>query len=420
MSDLHTSPVTRVSQDWIARSELRSVADVYIQTLRDKRYSRPTIEQYGNAFAHFARWMTRRGLHVCDIDESMIHQFVHRHLPVCRCAQRCQRTSYTSRAALKQLLKTLRGRGLIAAKIPTEPPAIAEELRQFEHYMTEVCGLAQVTRYYSRLRVRAFLLDQFGRGPIRFRDLRRSDISRFIMAYAAHWKPASRDVIGDAIRCYLRFKAISGESITSLLAALPHAARWRLAVLPKTLTSAEITQLLTAFNRDSAIGKRDYAIARCFIDLGLRNIEVTRLQLQDLEWRQGTVCIHGKGRRVDVLPLPQATGRALADYLQHGRPRTILRNVFIRHRSPFDIALSPNTTRNAIRYAARRSGLNDRIGGTHIFRYTMAKRLVNRGASLKEIADLLCHRSLDTTTIYAKINEVALARVAMPWAGRVS
>jgi site-specific recombinase XerD len=238
--------------------------------------------------------------------------------------------------------------------------------------------------------------------------------------YTANCQAAARNTIGNSIRCYLRYKATCGESTASLSAALPHTAHWRQSSLPKTLSASQITQLLGAIDRGTSVGKRDYAIVRCFVDLGLRNIEVSRLKLEDIDWRNGTISIHGKARRVDVLPLPVKTGQALTTYLREVRPQTTVRELFVRSCASYDRPLTPLATRNAVLYAAERCGLGQQIGGTHIFRHTLAQRLVRGGASLKEIADLLCHRSLDTAAIYAKIDEAALTAVALPWAGRLA
>lgn len=190
-----------------------------------------------------------------------------------------------------------------------------------------------------------------------------------------------------------------------------------MASLPKWLSAEELTRLLGAFDRSTATGRRDYAIARCFIDLGLRTTEIARLQLDDVAWHEGTVRIRGKGRRVDLLPLPAVTGRAIVEYLRRGRPVTPVRGLFVRHRPPVGKPVSPCIVRNAVRFAARRCGLGQCIHGPHILRHTVAKRLLQQGASLKQIADVLRHRCLDTTGIYAKVDLAALSRVALPWPG---
>ena len=131
---------------------------------------------------------------------------------------------------------------------------------------------------------------------------------------------------------------------------------------------------------------------------------MARLTLGDVDWRHGIVTVRSKGKRHDVLPLPHTTSQAIVHYLQEGHPKTTRKEIFVRHRPPINIAAGPDIIRNAVRYAAQRCGLQDRIRGTHILRHTLAGRLVRNGVKFKEIADLLRHRSLDTTTIYAKVD----------------
>jgi len=190
-------------------------------------------------------------------------------------------------------------------------------------------------------------------------------------------------------------------------------------MLPKGLSATELSRLLGAFDRTCATGRRDYAITRCFADLGLRTAEIARLQLDDVDWQEGTLRIRGKGRRVDLLPLPPVTGRAIVAYLRAGRPRSDEDALFLRHTPPVGRPATRCIVRNAVRFAAARCGL-ERVGGPHILRHTVATRLVQGGATLKQIADVLRHRCLDTTSIYAKVNMPALSRMAMPWPGRRS
>jgi integrase len=157
-------------------------------------------------------------------------------------------------------------------------------------------------------------------------------------------------------------------------------------------------------------------MVRCLIDLGLREREVVSLELDDIDWEAGTLRIRkGKSRRVDVLPLPQTTGHAIATYLRSERPLTINRCVFVRHVAPTDEAIRPDVVRNTVRQAYLRCGLP--YTRVHILRHTLARRLLETGGTLKEVADMLRHRALDTSMIYAKVDIGRLAAVAMPWPG---
>ena len=155
------------------------------------------------------------------------------------------------------------------------------------------------------------------------------------------------------------------------------------------------------------------------VDLGLREREVVSLELDDIDWEAGTLRIRkGKSLRVDVLPLPQTTGSAIAAYLQSERPTTVNRHVFVRHVAPVDEPIRPDVVRNTVRLAYRRCGLP--YTRVHILRHTLASRLLETGGTLKEVADMLRHRDLDTSMIYAKVDIGRLAAVAMPWPGSVA
>jgi integrase len=153
--------------------------------------------------------------------------------------------------------------------------------------------------------------------------------------------------------------------------------------------------------------------------MGLRAGEIANLSIDDIDWREGTVTLKGtKSRRQDILPLPMATGQALADYLQHERPATPSRAIFVRRRDSRDVPITTAAVQKVIQRACRRAGLPD--SGSHVMRHTLACRLVENGSSLKEVADVLRHRSLETTRIYAKLDTPNLAGVALPWPGSES
>jgi site-specific recombinase XerD len=418
MSNLVRRRLARASQNWLFDTELATSADSYVRHLRERGYACGTIDVYLGSVAHFAHWCAQRHIGLAGINEGTVERFL-KHLPLCRCALRCQRWQYSVRAALRILLSLLRTEGRIAPKKPSDPAAVIEEISHFEHYLKEVCGLRPTTCSVRIKRVRAFLL-QLAAGRIRIGAVKPADVARFLAKYTEGWTAPSKRTAGDSLRSYFRFRAMQGDHTAVLSAAIPNVAQWRLAGLPKGMSPDQVSRLLRAFNRRSPNGKRDYAITRCFVDLGLRANEVARLQLDDFNWQQGVVHIRGKGRRVDVLPLPQASGRAIVDYLLHGRPETDSRALFMRHRPPLGMPATVFVVRHAVRYAAMRCGLESHFHGPHALRHSLAQRLVVARTPLKQIADVLRHRSLDSTTIYAKVDLPALSRVAQPWPGRLS
>jgi site-specific recombinase XerD len=190
----------------------------------------------------------------------------------------------------------------------------------------------------------------------------------------------------------------------------------QLAPLPQTLSQSQVTQLLDSFSPDLPSALRAYAMVRCVVDLGLRASEVVSLGLDDIDWQMGTLRIaKNKSRRVDMLPLPQATGSAIAAYLRSERPSSANRRVFVRHVAPVDQPIGPDVVRRAVREAYLRCGLP--YTRVHILRHSLARRLLDTGGTLKEVADVLRHRELDTSLIYAKVDTARLSAVALPWPG---
>ena len=184
--------------------------------------------------------------------------------------------------------------------------------------------------------------------------------------------------------------------------------------LPTVIDDGKLRRFLGSFDRFTSIGRRDYAMALCMCELGLRVGEVAQLSLEDLDWRQGTLTIpQNKQRREHRLPLPPRLARAIASYLRRGRPATSNRRVFVRHRTPLGRSLHTGGVRWAMRRGYDRVGI--RATGTHLLRRTFATRLHQRGANLKLIADFLGHKDLGTAAVYARVNLPQLRSLALPW-----
>ncbi|WP_211455433.1 site-specific integrase, partial [Collimonas antrihumi] len=217
---------------------------------------------------------------------------------------------------------------------------------------------------------------------------------------------------------YLKFRALQGNETRHLIAALPVLADWSRATLPKALNEIQLACFVQAFDLRKPIGQRDYAIARCLIDLGLRGCEVANLVIESVDWRSGILTVaNNKGRRILQLPLPSQTGEAIACYLRHGRPATTSRVLFVHHEAPVGAPLHVAGIRAAMRYAFERCGLGEQFCSTHVLRHTVAVRLQRSGASLKDIADVLGHRSLESTMSYARVDLEELRVVSLPWPG---
>jgi integrase/recombinase XerD len=390
---------------------------LYQAFLEERRYAPRTRCNYLRCVAHFAHWMASAGHSASQIGEGAISRFLGEHLPRCTCPLPVRRVHHTNRTALRLFLKALRVGGQIE---PCEASDhISRELRRFDLFMTEVRGLALSTRQLRLGLLRSFLRHQFGSKPIRVRRVKPADLRRFLFVRHQALSAAGLKSMAEAVRGYIQFRATLGDPVQRLALAIPTVANRRLSTLPRVLSEADIQRLLRSFDQSTPYGKRDYAMARCFIDLGLRAHEVVRLRLEDIDWRNGTIrLVANKSRRTDVLPLPAETGRAIAAYLKTERPATTNRAVFVRHIAPYDEPIGRDAVRRVIIAAFRRCGWSHcRV---HILRHSTASRLLAAGTPLKEIADILRHRSLDTTAIYTKVDTNRLAAVALPWPRRAA
>ena len=397
---------------WLEDSVIQPYVSRFGAHLRRGRYAPSTQRVYLCCVAHFAHWLTGERCGLSAIGEALVARFLAEHMPACSCPYPVRRLRHELRAALAQLLEVLRADG-VGALDPASETAVAQELARFDAHMRDDWGLADNTRCQRSRIAGAFLLAHFGDQPITISKISTASVRRFVLGQDGR-SAGSIGVIGGAIGCYFRFRTLSGDRVSELAAGIPRAAHWRLASLPEVLTNTEIDELLRSFDQPFPSRRRAYAMTRCLIDLGLRCSEVVGLRLEDIDWADGTISLTGtKGRRADVLPLPAATGSTIAGYLREERPQTSNRAIFVRHVAPYDEPIEKGVVKRAVLAGYRRCGWTRT--GVHILRHSVASRLLRTGAPMKDIADVLRHRSLDTSAIYAKVDLTKLAAVALPW-----
>jgi site-specific recombinase XerD len=223
-------------------------------------------------------------------------------------------------------------------------------------------------------------------------------------------------VIASSIRSFLRFLLLYGLIERDLAPAVPAFANWRLASLPDTVSGKELEGLVRAIDTKSPIGLRDRAIVLCLVDLGLRASDVASLELDGLDLAAGVLRLCRRKQRESVaVPMSRRVTAAIGAYLRLGRPQCSSSALFVIHRAPRGKPLSPRGIDGVVIHRAALAGLGHCIRGTHVIRHSAASRWIQAGATLKQVADLLGHRSIDTTSIYVKVDLTALAGVALPW-----
>ena len=376
----------------------------YAGYLEGLGYSGCSAEAQVGFVAHLDRWLTGRGLGVGDLGGEVIEEYL---------IARRGYTQFRSLKALGPLLGYLRTLGVLPPPVVVAPDAVGLVLADFGAYLRGERGLTSRTVVGYVHRVRPFVAGRVRSDEVVWDGLTVADVTGFVLAECPGRGAETAKLVACSLRSLLGWLHVSGQIPAPLAQVVPAVAGRRGARLPKALTSSELAALLGAPDRGTATGRRDYAVLLLLARLGLRAGEVAALGLADIDWRAGTIQVRGKGDRVESLPLPVDVGAAVAAYLRRGRPLGALdRSVFIRVKAPACGLSAPGITM-IVFDAAARAGL-PRMHA-HRLRHTAATAMLRSGATLGEVGQVLRHRSLGTTAIYAKVDTEALRVLAPAW-----
>jgi site-specific recombinase XerD len=231
----------------------------------------------------------------------------------------------------------------------------------------------------------------------------------------------TRASITSGVRMFLRYLQWSGHNDQDLARFVPRTPCYRLAHLPPRLAWADVRRAIDGVDVTTAVGVRNRAILLLAATTGLRNKELRSLKLHDIRWRSAEVTIRQtKSKRDRVVPLLQEAGDALANYVLHARPESDSQRVFLHHRPPIRPIEGSSIISRIVRVALGRVGIAlPPVVGAHLIRHSLATQLVGQRRPINEVADLLGHRSIDTTAIYVKVALPLLADVALPFPGGV-
>lgn len=398
-------PTSRVSRV-VMTGPLAPFADAYRSELRARGYTPLTSVNQLRQAAWLSRWLEAGGLDVAELNAGRVEEFLATERALGR------NPSSLSRPGLRCLLEMLQGLGVLVAEEPAPGDSPTElVLAAFERHLLVERSLAlgTVGGYVSH--ARRFL----GRlGPDGLAGLGATEVTAAVLERSVGVSVSTTQYFVSGLRSFLRFCFLEGlVEIDLSQAALPVTGRRR-SSLPRGITTAEARALLDSCDRRSAVGRRDYAVIITLERLGLRAAEVAALRLDDIDWRAAELVVRGKGARRDRMPLPDDVGRAIAAYLQRGRPASDRREVFLRARAPF-APIDPATVRSSVRRACRRAGMAEI--GTHRLRHNLACEMVAASVALTQIAQVLRHSSLQSTAVYARVDVEQLRSLAAPWPG---
>jgi len=390
---------------------LGSYIGPFSKQLTDQGYARYTARYQLHLVVDFSRWLEQQHVTIKEITPEHIECYLQQR------AQRC-RIREGDAFALQRLLELIRQEGGIADEVAIIMQTPADLLAdEFGFYLRQERALADSTVTFYLKFISRFLKDRFADGQADLSVLCVADVVGFVERQAPCLHPKRAKVMTTALRSFLQYARYRGDITVDLAAAVPTVANWAMASIPRFLSPDQVELVLAHCDRQTAIGRRDYAILLLLARLGLRASEVVELTLEDIDWEAGYITVRGKDGHRTPMPIQVEVGQAIAAYLKDGRPGSTSRRLFLRGRAPAVGFRSQVAVSSLVMHALRRAGIDSPRKGAHLFRHTLATRMLNQGASLAEIGQLLRHKSPQTTAIYAKVDLTALRTLALPWPG---
>jgi integrase/recombinase XerD len=394
---------------WWASGEgpLAAYAAGYRCELERRGFSPRSVRDRMEVAGQLNRWLAAEGLSAADLAVARAGQF----FAALRAGGQRRVPAMQTLAPLFAYLQDER------VLLPERAAAAEELLASYCRYLALERGVAPLTALRYERMARRFLAGRVARvgGQTGAEDLCGAEVIAYLAECCSRLRTtgsAKREAAD--LRSLLRFLYLKGITATDLGTAMPPVAGWRDTRLPATMSAADVSALLGACDRSRPSGLRDLAILTLLGRLGLRSGEVAALQLGDIDWRAGEIVVRGKARCLDRLPLTVEAGEALAGYLRDGRPRSRCPRVILTLYAPYR-GIHPSSITRVVYRACRRAGLPP-VGG-HRLRHALASEMLRQGSDLVEISQVLRHRDLATTSVYAKVDRVALRTVARPWPG---
>jgi len=385
-----------------------SLLEGFAEELRQTGYAKQSACARIRAAEHLVHWTARERIAISDVTEDLLKRF-RRHVERCRCPG-FGPVRLDSVRGDRLFVDYLRSTGSLTASVePHQDPPLLVAFRQ---WMRQERGTCDRTLHNYDFYIQA-LLRRLGEDP---RGFDAPNLRQFVLETNRQSGSAVAKKCTTALRMFLRFLIAEGQCAANLEAAIPALAHWRLSALPRYLLPEDVERVIASCKPSTPVGRRNRAMLLLLARMGLRAGDIVTLRLGDIDWKEATVRVSGKGRRETRLPLTQEVGDALVAYLKAGRPQTDTDVVFLCGRAPYHAFGSPGTVSTMVARAMRKAGVVcPSRGAAHVLRHSVATSMLRQGASLQEIATVLRHRSIETTQIYAKVDVTALERIAQAW-----
>ena len=389
-----------------SQGPLSDILDSYAQFLKLLGYPYATGQRYVREVGRLNRWLNCQGIRTENICEHVIKNYL--------CIRTRDRKSRLQKGPYNRLLEYLRQTDSIKDRPISEDP-LDVYINQYREHLIQNKGLKKETIRRCLRVVYNFISSQYGKEQFSPSKLCPQSIEQFLLDRSDKCSRLTLNGEASALRSFFRFLQLHGKIPTPLIDTVPTVPCWRQKNVPNFLTSDQTKALLEHCTDKTAKGLRDKAVLLILIRLGLRAIEVCRLTLDDIEWQDGYITVQGKNAKSSRLPLLYDVGRAISAYLLYGRPECSSRYLFVRTSAPFEAFASSSAIAAIVRQALIRADLNPPSKGSHLLRHSFATQMLQKGASLAEIGQILRHQKVDTTAIYAKIDLKRLRPIAGAW-----
>ena len=403
----------RITRKRLKSGPAANRVDDFSDWLYARGHSKRSLFRMLQAFAGWTDWLTKTGRTAEDFAEGL--------LACTKYVTSVPRTPYErgprheSLSVARLFLQFLGEQGLLPQIARADSLACsAPLLQEFHSWMLEQRGVTQVTLDVYR-RVLEEFIATVGSDPHAYSP---QLLREFVLNRGARHGSSYAKLGATAVRSYFRFLGATGRCKSGLEYSLPAYASRKLSSMPKYLASEDVNRVIASCSTDG-MGLRDKAIIMLLARLGLRSGDVVKLRLIDVDWTNGTIKVCGKGRRHDLLPLPQEVGTAVLRYLQKSRPASRAPEMFVTVLPPFR-RLSYQRVGGIVRGALERAGVSSPARGAHVLRHSAATTMLRQGATLASIGSVLRHRSPQTTARYAKVDIGMLSTIAQPWPGVAS
>jgi integrase/recombinase XerD len=391
--------------------------DGFAARLKAEDYSPDGAKTILSKCCQFNAYLIERGVATCgQLTESFIEPFLDVYLVHTRSAGTFYSPKIVARGALKRLFRYLVE---IKAVMPPKPTLVRKPhdwlLHTYLQHLQDECGFSAVTLQRVRAQVGSFL-DALGRAAARhrFKTLRAEVVESYLSRHLKD-SPENLASLSGSLRRFFRYCAVRQYTRMDFSGLIPPVRRYRHAALPKGMEDSALERVLGAIDQDTPNGARDYAIMVLMMAYGLRGVSVAQLLLDDIDWQCARIRIRAqKGGKEVVLPLMDAVGDALIHYLRHRCNQSPFREVFLTVKAPVR-PLNSLVISHLVRGYMRAAGMAQAGTGTRTLRHSWAIRALANDSPIKAIADVLGHRYIDTTFIYAKADLKTLREVAMPW-----